>query len=266
MNVLGIEGSGSALALAALDDASGETPRAQFCSQETRQLSRLLIESLDETLTRANWKIGDVDALCVGRGPGSWTSLRIVLSMVKTLAQTREIPLAGLATFEAAARAALASTRTDFRGGAILTLAPSRAGEHYARLFSARDAASKSVDARASVEALETLFSEIVGSPEEIAARVLASTRKRDSLLLCSVGEMPRASLDFLMETWSRDFSQVRETAIAPLELARQIAVLGAAKIARGESDNPLALLPIYVAPSAAERVRAAKLALADGA
>lgn len=251
MNVLGIEGSGSALALAALDDAHGETPRAQFCSEETRQLSRLLIESLDETLARANWKIGDVNALCVGLGPGSWTSLRIVLSMVKTLAQTREIPLAGVATFAAAARAALASTRDT---SALLTLAPSRANEHYARLFFAQD------------DALETLFPEIVGSPPEIAARVLASTRDRDSLLLCCVGEMPRASLDLLAETLSRDFSQVRETAIAPPELARHIALLGAQKIARGEADDPLALLPIYVAPSAAEHVRAAKLAREAGA
>ena len=243
MNVLGIEGSGSALALAALDEASGETPRAQFCSQETRQLSRLLIESLDGTLMRAEWKIGSVEALCVGIGPGSWTSLRIVLSMVKTLAQTRAIPLAGIATFEAAARAA--STRDEL----ILTLAPSRANEHYARLFFAQDGA------------LETLFPEIVGAPQEIAARVLSETQKRGSLLLCCVGEMPRASLDWLMETLARDFSRVNEIAIEPPELARQIALLGAQKVARGEADDPLILLPIYVAPSAAERVRQQKLA-----
>ena len=74
---------------------------------------------------------------------------------------------------------------------------------------------------------------------------------------------MPRASLDLLTETLARDFSQAHEIAIATPELARHIAVLGRAKKSRAAAaDNPLALLaPIYVAPSAAERVRQAKLA-----
>ena len=131
MNILALETSGAEVGIAALqsvlpretntpsadassaDASSGATdillaparPLAVLGSAEPRQLSRDIIAGIDAALHRAGWTLDDVDALAVGLGPGSWTSLRIGLSTAKTLAQTRDWRLAGVPTFDAMAQA-----------------------------------------------------------------------------------------------------------------------------------------------------------------
>lgn len=254
MNVFAVEASGSEMAMCALRFPTEDAACALFRSGETRQISRALMENLDATLKRVPWKIGDVEALCVGTGPGSWTSLRIILSMMKTLSQTRAIPLAGIATFEAAAHAVMRQQCTDFPSRyALLTLAPSRANEQYARLFFVEN------------RALETLFFESVGTPQEIAERALASTRERggdDAILVIF-------NLDFALQNATCEIGEiatrgieVRAAKVEVEEVVVQIARLGAQKIQSGKADEVLSLLPIYVAPSAAERLREKHLAV----
>jgi tRNA threonylcarbamoyl adenosine modification protein YeaZ len=121
MNILALETSGAEVGIAALqsvlpreaDTLSGAAdillaparPLAVLGSAQPRQLSRDIIAGIDAALHRAGWTLDDVDALAVGLGPGSWTSLRIGLSTAKTLAQTRDWRLAGVPTFDAMAQA-----------------------------------------------------------------------------------------------------------------------------------------------------------------
>jgi tRNA threonylcarbamoyl adenosine modification protein YeaZ len=60
-----------------------------------------IIELIEEALAGARAPIGDIAALIVGTGPGSFTGLRIGLATAKTLAYVRRLPLVGVPTTDA---------------------------------------------------------------------------------------------------------------------------------------------------------------------
>ena len=62
-----------------------------------------LIESVDEVLADAGVAWGDIDAMLVGRGPGSFTGVRIGISTAKGLASGGNLPLYGASTLDACA-------------------------------------------------------------------------------------------------------------------------------------------------------------------
>jgi tRNA threonylcarbamoyladenosine biosynthesis protein TsaB len=53
---------------------------------------------IDELLTRAGIKAGDLEAVAVSKGPGSYTGLRIGVSTAKGIAYAASIPLIGVET------------------------------------------------------------------------------------------------------------------------------------------------------------------------
>jgi tRNA threonylcarbamoyladenosine biosynthesis protein TsaB len=62
-----------------------------------------LLEDVDALLRQAGARTGDLDALAVGIGPGSFTGLRIGLATARGLALGLEIPVAGVSTLAALA-------------------------------------------------------------------------------------------------------------------------------------------------------------------
>src|SRR5438876_11766099 len=66
---------------------------------ETRRHARDLAPAAAELLTRAGWKPRDVQAVVVGRGPGSYTGLRVGLMSAKTFAWATGCALVSLETF-----------------------------------------------------------------------------------------------------------------------------------------------------------------------
>jgi tRNA threonylcarbamoyladenosine biosynthesis protein TsaB len=68
--------------------------------------SRLTV-LIDELLKEANIKIGDLAAVSVSEGPGSYTGLRIGASMAKGLAYALDVPLIAVTTLKILAQAAL---------------------------------------------------------------------------------------------------------------------------------------------------------------
>jgi tRNA threonylcarbamoyladenosine biosynthesis protein TsaB len=67
---------------------------------------RALLAEVDRLLDAAGAAPGDLDALVVGTGPGSFTSTRIGLATARGLALALEIPVAGVSTLDALAAAA----------------------------------------------------------------------------------------------------------------------------------------------------------------
>src|SRR5258706_1449881 len=65
--------------------------------------------AIAELLTRCALTINDVNVLVVALGPGSFTSLRVGLALVKGLALARHIPLIGIPTLDILAHAQPAS-------------------------------------------------------------------------------------------------------------------------------------------------------------
>jgi tRNA threonylcarbamoyladenosine biosynthesis protein TsaB len=65
-----------------------------------------LLEDVDALLRQAGAHAGDVDALAVGTGPGSFTSTRMGLATARGLALALGIPAAGVSTLDALAAGA----------------------------------------------------------------------------------------------------------------------------------------------------------------
>lgn len=61
--------------------------------QAHRQLSRTIHKKIDELLRSANKELKDLDAIVCFKGPGSFTGLRIGLSVANALAYSLKIPI-----------------------------------------------------------------------------------------------------------------------------------------------------------------------------
>jgi tRNA threonylcarbamoyladenosine biosynthesis protein TsaB len=70
---------------------------------ERTSVARTLLEDLDALLRRASARPGDVDAIAVGTGPGSFTSTRMGIAVARGLALALDIPVAGASTLDALA-------------------------------------------------------------------------------------------------------------------------------------------------------------------
>lgn len=65
--------------------------------------SEKLLPMIDEVLRNASISLGDVDAIAISIGPGSFTGLRIGLSTAKGLARARSKPIVAVPTLDALA-------------------------------------------------------------------------------------------------------------------------------------------------------------------
>jgi tRNA threonylcarbamoyladenosine biosynthesis protein TsaB len=239
MKILAVDSSGKNVALCALeleDDATAQV-RALAIHPEARRLSQDLMLLVQSTLDHAAWTLDDVDALAVGLGPGSWTGLRIGLSAVKTLAQVRELPLAGVPTFDALAQAAWRALDDDEQR-LLLVAAPCRPGEVYGKIFeSSSDYLMVAQDEWIASEhiMIDTLLTQAMARGIEASPIVVGGSETLLQLLVNSREE----PLDVQVNT---------EAMIV------EIALAGALQIASGEGGDPLTVQPLYIAPSAAER------------
>jgi tRNA threonylcarbamoyladenosine biosynthesis protein TsaB len=97
-----------------------------------RAHARTLLPMIDGVLAAAGVGPGDLDAVAFGRGPGSFTGLRIAASVTQGLAWAREVPVIGLSSLELIARSALAEGET---ADVIATVVDARMDELYLALF-----------------------------------------------------------------------------------------------------------------------------------
>ena len=111
---------------------------------EPRVHSAQLVPLIRDVLVDAGYQRSDLGAVAVSKGPGSYTGLRIGVSTAKGLAFGLEIPIVGVATFDAlawanrAAPSAHPSSPRKLSGlsrADLLTTAPSRRNEAYWQLW-----------------------------------------------------------------------------------------------------------------------------------
>ncbi len=101
LKLLALDTSTLQAALAVLRD-DGATFNTH--TEPTIRHGRALLPTLRDLLSRADLRPGDLDAVAVGLGPGSFTGLRIGLTAAKALAYAITRPLIGLDSFDALAR------------------------------------------------------------------------------------------------------------------------------------------------------------------
>ena len=111
MKILAIDTATEACSVA-LNTGNGIVSRFEICPQ---QHSQRLLPMLDEVLKDAGLVLADVDLLAFGRGPGSFTGVRIATGMIQGLALGSGLKVAGVSTLAAMAQQALTAKPTKTR-------------------------------------------------------------------------------------------------------------------------------------------------------
>ena len=89
-----------------------------------------LLLLVDELFEKAGLSFGDLDAVAVSQGPGSYTGLRIGVSTAKGIAYALEIPLIGINTLQA-----MAASQSVAPGDYVVAVLDARRKEVYTQTF-----------------------------------------------------------------------------------------------------------------------------------
>jgi len=97
-----------------------------------RGQAEALMPMVQDALRSANLLPGDLDAIAVTRGPGSFTGLRIALSAARGLALSLQVPCVGVTTLEILAQGV---SDLERQGRRILACVDSKRADIYVQLF-----------------------------------------------------------------------------------------------------------------------------------
>ncbi len=129
MRLLAIETSTWLASVAATDKGEVLAEEEVF----TRgQHASVLLPAIRDVLKRAGIGVEELDAVAVSVGPGSFTGLRVGLSVAKALAYARKMPVLGIPTLTVVAHAAPSDAEH------IAAALDARKGELYAAVFRRR--------------------------------------------------------------------------------------------------------------------------------
>lgn len=129
-SILAFDSSTAACSAALWRDGATRAHRLQ---PMTRGHAEVLMPIILEVLAQAGARFADLDAIAVTVGPGSFTGLRIGLSVARGIALAAGLPIIGVTTFAAVAEAIPVGQR---QGLPILVLLDSKRAELYCQLFS----------------------------------------------------------------------------------------------------------------------------------
>lgn len=123
MNILAIETATEACSAAVLADGS-IIERYQLAPREH---NRLILSMIEAVLAEAGLAVGQLDALAFGRGPGSFTGVRIATGVAQGIAFGADLPVVPISTLAALSLEALDETGAEYAYACI----DARMGEVY---------------------------------------------------------------------------------------------------------------------------------------
>jgi tRNA threonylcarbamoyladenosine biosynthesis protein TsaB len=126
MHILGLDTSTLAVGAVLTEDS---LLKASYFLDNRLSHSRKLLPVVDLLLCESNLQLRDIDLFCVAAGPGSFTGLRIGLSIIKGLSLATGKPLVGVPTLPAMASA------FEHAGVQICPIIDARKKEIYCALF-----------------------------------------------------------------------------------------------------------------------------------
>jgi tRNA threonylcarbamoyl adenosine modification protein YeaZ len=210
----------------------GGAPAAAVVREVVPGRGTPLLSLLDQVLGEAGATMGDIAAIGVGTGPGSFTGLRSGMATAKTLCWMRGLPLVALPTDETIrAAAALAEPAS---GMSVAVVLPAGARDHYVALPGADpqlvppsadlaaligDAAVAALDIRAD-GAVATLTERLLarGMPDPVALGATALTRMPEALLRAMEERLATDAPEDLATLVPRYVALPRGIAAVPIE------------------------------------------------
>lgn len=235
--ILGLESSGRTGGVALVDE-QGVRVTAMVTSRAL--YSQRLLPSVDWALERVGASVKDLKGIAVSLGPGSFTGLRVGLSTAKGLALAHSVPLVGVPTLEALALRATVAGLPHV----ICTVIGDRLEQLYAALFEVRTAPVGSAGPYGSVPDIV-----VVQNPQACAWEAVCEWITSPTVF---AGE---AALAF-RHKWEGALGErfVLPPVTRAVPSAEEIALLGARRLERGESDSLAALEPLYVQDGYAQK------------
>lgn len=198
----------------------------------TRQLySQRLLPTIEWLLQRTQVQVSEISTIGISIGPGSFTGLRIGLSVAKALAYASGASIVGVGTLEALALRAAAG-----RDALVCPLLDARQGQVYAGLYH--------VAWKDGLPEVHALRDDWAGPVEEVAAWITEPTLfAGDALPLAMEHLRPPLGEKFQLPALHHRLPHPEE-----------VALLAAARAAARQVDNPLLLEPKYVRQTYTQR------------
>ena len=154
MNILAVDTATEQCSAAIVSDARDWLRAAPTA----RGHADLILPMVDELLRESGYSLADMDALAFGRGPGSFTGVRIAVGVIQGLALASGKSVVGVSNLAAVAQRALAKYRLP-ADATILVCMDARMREVYWAMYRVNEAGT-----------VELVGDERVGSPEAVNA------------------------------------------------------------------------------------------------
>lgn len=135
MKLLAFDTSTDALSMAVSHLVDGEVRVWHSSGPGGAQASGSLIGGLMDLLRQADLCLAELDAICFGSGPGSFTGLRTACSVAQGLAFGADVPVLPVPSLLALAQAARADAAPQAAQGQITALLDARMEEIYAATY-----------------------------------------------------------------------------------------------------------------------------------
>lgn len=133
--ILGFDSAGKSVSAAVYDENNNICLASRFLKGAGTH-SVTLLPIIDEVLSEAGVKTDGLSAIAVTVGPGSFTGVRIGVSLAKGLAISKNIPVIPVSAMEASAFAALSEAK---EGDVILSVSDARRERFYNAAFSVKE-------------------------------------------------------------------------------------------------------------------------------
>lgn len=223
MKLLALDCSTEACSVALLDDSNGERSINEVFELAPRQHTQRILPIVDQLLVDCDVSLSQLDAIAYGRGPGSFTGLRICLGAVQGLAYGAELPVVGVSTLAAQAQAAVDDS--EVIDGLILSTLDARMDEVYWGVF------------RQQRGLVTILGPERLTAPEQVELQ----TMQGDELNLVAIGSgfnyASRMPVNSSVNLWRGDL----------LPTASAVAKLGYADFNNGAARTAAEAIPVYL-------------------
>ena len=223
MKILGIDTSGYANAVGVISDRQ---VLADFVFEARNDSLEKIVTTVDFALKEAGLTLDDIDGFGVGLGPGSWTGIKVGVTVGKILAFSTNKPVAGVPTLEALACAA---------GNISATVCP------------VIDAGTK-----------DTIYAALYRVKNDTISRV-SEYYIGDVPGLARMAKEPIAFVGSGLNSYRQPIGQVFGSPSDNIRIIEGsprgavVALLAASRLERGESDDTLSLEPLYLKESTAK-------------
>ncbi|MFC0331667.1 tRNA (adenosine(37)-N6)-threonylcarbamoyltransferase complex dimerization subunit type 1 TsaB [Paenibacillus sepulcri] len=243
----------STASLAAALTRGGEI-LASVQSLAERNHSLATVSQLKALLDETGIKADELDGIAIGRGPGSYTGMRIAVSVGKTLAWVWNKPLVGISSLEALAYGAWHTRIADDNSPPLnrpewfIPIMDARRGQVYTSAFEASEGGSWNRQAEDGVRLMEEWVS-------ELDKRLRSLPQEAAPVRIWFAGDltMHEAQCERLRALCCGSGSEC-EVRLYPFTMeGASVAALGAVRLAAGERDDVHAFVPNYTQLTEAE-------------